>query len=277
MGTLGHDVLFTNCALTPDGDVWWEEMTKQPPEKLIDWQGKDWTPKSGRPAAHPNSRFTAPASQCPVIAKEWEDPNGVPIDAILFGGRRATVVPLVNEARDWQHGTFLGSIISSEKTAAATGKVGELRRDPMAMLPFCGYNMADYWAHWLSIGQRPGAKLPKIYYVNWFRKSDGGDFLWPGFGDNGRVLKWIFERCEGTAKAVETPIGNLPAPTALDTSGLSDVSPEDMAALLRVDAEGWLHELPLISQYYDQFGDRMPKALREELRKLEEGLGNLRR
>jgi phosphoenolpyruvate carboxykinase (GTP) len=212
-----------------------------------------------------------------VIAKEWEDPAGVPIDAILFGGRRATVVPLVNEARDWQHGTFLGSIISSEKTAAATGKVGELRRDPMAMLPFCGYNMADYWAHWLAIGKRAGAKLPRIYYVNWFRKSDGGDFLWPGFGDNGRVLKWIFERCEGTAKAVETPIGNLPAPNALDTSGLSDVSPEDLAELLRVDAEGWLHELPLIGQYYDQFGSRIPQALRDELRVLEAGLRGMRR
>jgi phosphoenolpyruvate carboxykinase (GTP) len=277
MGTLEHDVLFTNCALTPDGDVWWEEMTKRPPEKLIDWQGRDWTPQSGRPAAHPNSRFTAPARQCPVIAKEWEDPSGVPIDAILFGGRRATVVPLVNEARDWQHGTFLGSIISSEKTAAATGKVGELRRDPMAMLPFCGYNMADYWAHWLKIGQRSGAKLPKIFYVNWFRKGDGGDFLWPGFGDNGRVLKWIFERCEGTAKAVETPIGNLPAPNALDTSGLADVSPEDLAELLRVDVDGWLHELPLIAQYYDQFGSRMPAALRDELRALKEGLEAARR
>jgi len=201
----------------------------------------------------------------------------VPIDAILFGGRRATVVPLVNEARDWQHGTFLGSIISSEKTAAAAGKVGELRRDPMAMLPFCGYNMGDYWSHWLAIGKRAGAKLPKIYYVNWFRKSDGGDFLWPGFGENGRVLKWIFERCEGTAKAVETPIGNLPAPGAIDASGLSDVTPEDMAELMRVDEAGWLHEVPLIAKYYDQFGDRMPGALRDELRKLKEGLEASRR
>jgi phosphoenolpyruvate carboxykinase (GTP) len=277
MRTLEHDVLFTNCALTPDGDIWWEEMTKQPPEKLTDWQGREWTPKSGRPAAHPNARFTAPVRQCPVVAKEWEDPNGLPIDAILFGGRRATVVPLVNEARDWQHGTFLGSIISSEKTAAATGKVGELRRDPMAMLPFCGYNMADYWAHWLRIGQRRGAKLPRIFYVNWFRKGDGGDFLWPGFGENARVLKWIFERCEGTAKAVETPIGNLPAPGALDTTGLSDTSPEDLAELLRVDAEGWLHEVPLIAQYYDRFGGRMPAPLREELHRLEKGLEEMRR
>jgi len=277
MLTLTHDVLFTNCALTPDGDVWWDEKTSPPPEKLIDWQGKDWTPGCGRAAAHPNARFTAPASQCPVIAPEWEDPNGVPIDAILFGGRRATVVPLVNEARDWQHGTFLGSIISSEKTAAAAGKIGELRRDPMAMLPFCGYNMGDYWSHWLSIGKRAGAKLPRIYYVNWFRKSDGGDFLWPGFGENGRVLKWIFERCEGTAKAIETPIGNLPAPNAIDTSGLSGVTPEDLAELTRVDVAGWLHELPLISQYYDQFGSHMPDALRDELRLLKEGLDGSRR
>ncbi len=277
MLTLTHDVLFTNCALTPDGDVWWEEQTKQPPEKLMDWQGKDWTPKSGRSAAHPNARFTAPARQCPVIAPEWEDPNGVPIDGILFGGRRATVVPLVNEARDWQHGTFLGSIISSEKTAAAAGKIGELRRDPMAMLPFCGYNMGDYWSHWLAIGKRAGAKLPRIYYVNWFRKGDDGSFLWPGFGENSRVLKWIFERCEGTAKAIETPIGNLPAPGAIDTQGLADVTPEDLAELTRVEVDGWLQELPLISEYYDQFGSRMPGALRDELRALEEGLEGFRR
>jgi phosphoenolpyruvate carboxykinase (GTP) len=277
MLTLTHDVLFTNCARTPDGDVWWEELTKQPPEKLVDWQGKDWTPKSGRPAAHPNARFTAPASQCPVIAPEWEDPNGVPIDAILFGGRRATVVPLVNEARDWQHGTFLGSIISSEKTAAAAGKIGELRRDPMAMLPFCGYNMADYWAHWLRIGKREGAKLPKLFYVNWFRKGAGGGFLWPGYSENSRVLKWIFERCEGTAKAIETPIGRLPAPQAIDTSGLSGVTPEAMAELLRVDVEGWLTEVPMIAKDFDQFGDRMPRELRDELRALKEGLEGLRR
>jgi len=277
MLTLGHDVLFTNCAVTPDGEIWWEEKTKQPPEKLTDWQGKEWTPKSGRPAAHPNARFTAPASQCPVIAPEWEDPNGVPIDAILFGGRRATVVPLVNEARDWQHGTFLGSIISSEKTAAAAGKIGELRRDPMAMLPFCGYNMGDYWAHWLKIGKRKGAKLPKLFYVNWFRKGEDGAFLWPGYSENSRVLKWIFERCEGTAKAVETPIGNLPAPHAIDTNGLSDVTPEDLAELLRVDVEGWLTEAPMIAQHYDQFGDHMPRELREELRAMKEGLESIRR
>jgi len=265
MLSLERNVLFTNCALTPDGDVWWEEMTEEPPAKLTDWRGNPWTPESETPAAHPNARFTAPASQCPVIADEWEDPSGVPISAILFGGRRATVVPLVNEARDWQHGTFFGSIISSEKTAAAAGKVGELRRDPMAMLPFCGYNMGDYWSHWLSIGKREGAKLPKLYYVNWFRKSDGGDFLWPGFGENGRVLKWIFERCDGTAKAVETPIGNLPAEGALDLSGLDAVSREDVAELLRVDVEGWLDELPLIAEYYDRFGSHAPPALRDEL------------
>jgi phosphoenolpyruvate carboxykinase (GTP) len=265
------NAIFTNVALTPDGDVWWEEKTKEIPAQLTDWLGEPWTPKKGKPAAHPNARFTTPARQCPVIAPEWEDPKGVPISAILFGGRRATVVPLVNEARDWQHGTFLGSIISSEKTAAAAGVVGELRRDPMAMLPFCGYNMADYWSHWLTIGRRSGAVLPKIYYVNWFRKSDGGDFLWPGFGDNSRVLQWVFERCEGTAKAIETPIGNLPADGALDLDGV-DINAEDLAELLRVDVEGWLHELPLIREYYSEFGDRMPKQLLAELDAMRERL-----
>jgi len=259
------NALFTNCALTPDGDVWWEEMTDELPAHLTDWHGLPWTPDSGTHAAHPNARFTAPASQCPVIAEEWNDPNGVPISAILFGGRRATVVPLVNEARDWQHGTFLGSIISSEKTAAATGTVGELRRDPMAMLPFCGYNMGDYWAHWLDIGRRTGADLPKIFYVNWFRKSAGGDFLWPGFGENGRVLKWIFERCEGSAKADESPIGNLPGKDALDVDGLDQISRDDLEELLHVDVDGWLTELPLISEYYDKFGASLPTALRDEL------------
>jgi phosphoenolpyruvate carboxykinase (GTP) len=259
------NAMFTNCALTPDGDIWWEEMTDEPPAKLTDWHGNDWTPQSDTPSSHPNARFTAVASQCPVIAPEWEDPKGVPISAILFGGRRATVVPLVNEARDWQHGTFLGSIISSEKTAAAAGKVGELRRDPMAMLPFCGYNMGDYWGHWLKIGQRAGAQLPKIYYVNWFRKSAGGDFLWPGFGENSRVLKWVFERCEGTAKSIETPIGNLPAENALDMDGLDEISRDDVNELLRVDVDGWLAELPLIEEYYAQFGDHLPKGFRDEL------------
>jgi phosphoenolpyruvate carboxykinase (GTP) len=267
-----ENAFFTNCALTPDGDIWWEEMTDEPPAKLTDWHGNDWTPQSGTPSAHPNARFTAIASQCPVIAPEWEDPKGVPISAILFGGRRATVVPLVNEARDWQNGTFLGSIISSEKTAAAAGKVGELRRDPMAMLPFCGYNMGDYWGHWLEIGKRAGAKLPKIYYVNWFRKSEGGDFIWPGFGENSRVLKWVFERCEGTAKAVETPIGNLPAENALDMDGLDEISRDDVKELLRVDVDGWLAELPLIEEYYAQFGDHLPKGFRDELRSMKDRL-----
>jgi len=271
MRTLKENCLFTNCALTPEGDVWWEEMSDETPAKLIDWRGNDWTPDSETPAAHPNARFTAPAAQCPVIADEWEDPRGVPISAILFGGRRASVVPLVNEARDWRHGTFLGSVMGSEKTAAAAGAVGALRRDPMAMLPFCGYNMADYWAHWLATGEREGAVLPRIYMVNWFRKSEGGDFLWPGFGDNGRVLQWIFERCEGDAKAVETPIGNLPTPGGLDTRGL-DIDAEDMAELLRVDVAGWLDELPGIRDYYAEFGDHVPTGLHEELAALEERL-----
>jgi phosphoenolpyruvate carboxykinase (GTP) len=271
MKSFTENAIFTNVALTPEGDVWWEGMTEEIPARLTDWHGEPWTPAKGKPAAHPNARFTAPARQCPVIAPEWEDPEGVPISAILFGGRRATVVPLVNEARDWQHGTFLGSIISSEKTAAAAGKIGELRRDPMAMLPFCGYNMADYWGHWLEIGRRKGAKLPNIYYVNWFRKSDGGDFLWPGFGENSRVLKWVFERCAGTAKAVETPIGNLPAEGDLDTTGL-EIDGDDLAQLLRVDVDGWLTELPLIRGYYQRFGDRLPKELEDELDAMRERL-----
>jgi phosphoenolpyruvate carboxykinase (GTP) len=271
MLALRENCMFTNVALTPDGDVWWEEMTDEPPPQLIDWRGNDWTPASETPAAHPNARFTAPAAQCPVIADEWEDPKGVPISAILFGGRRATVVPLVNEARDWTHGTFLGSIMGSEKTAAATGNLGQLRRDPMAMLPFCGYNMADYWAHWLSIGARDGAKLPRIYMVNWFRKSAGGDFLWPGYGENGRVLKWIFDRCEGNAKAIETPIGNLPERDAIDLSGLG-IDAEDMNELLKVDVEGWLAELPGVEEYYAQFGDHVPQALHEELAALAQRL-----
>jgi phosphoenolpyruvate carboxykinase (GTP) len=272
MRSFEENALFTNCALTPDGDVWWEEMTDELPAHLTDWHGLPWTPDSGTHSAHPNARFTAPASQCPVIADEWNDPAGVPISAILFGGRRATVVPLVNEARDWQHGTFLGSIISSEKTAAAAGTVGELRRDPMAMLPFCGYNMADYWAHWLRIGQREGADLPAVYYVNWFRKSAGGDFLWPGFGENGRVLKWVFERCAGTAKALETPIGNIPDVGSLDLAGLDEISREDLEELLQVDLDGWLAELPLIAEYYDGFGGHLPGELREELEGMKQRL-----
>jgi phosphoenolpyruvate carboxykinase (GTP) len=271
MAALHANCFFTNVAETPDGDVWWEEMTKEPPPRLTDWHGNEWTPESGTNSSHPNSRFTAPASQCPTIAPEWEDPKGVPISAILFGGRRATVVPLVREARDWQQGTFMGSVVSSEKTAAAEGKVGELRLDPMAMLPFCGYNMGDYWAHWLKIGQRSGAKLPRVYHVNWFRKSADGDFLWPGYGENSRALKWVFERCEGTAKAVETPIGLLPAPGALDVDGL-DVSDEDMAELLKVDVERWLEELPQLRKHYARFGDHLPEALARELDELQQRL-----
>ncbi len=270
MRGLRENCIFTNVARTDDGDVWWEQMSNEP-DHLIDWRGDEWTPESDTKAAHPNARFTAPASQCPVIASEWEDPNGVPISAILFGGRRATVVPLVHEARDWRHGTFLGSIISSEKTAAAAGKVGELRRDPMAMLPFCGYNMADYWGHWLEIGKHEGARLPRIYYVNWFRKNDGGDFLWPGFGDNGRVLKWVFERSTGKASGNETPIGTVPAAKDLDLTGLP-LTEEDVDELLAVDAEGWLAEIPLIREYYAQFGVKLPSALSEELDSLEQRL-----
>jgi phosphoenolpyruvate carboxykinase (GTP) len=267
MRGLNENCIFTNVAKTDDGDVWWEGIGETP-EHLIDWRGNDWTPASGTPAAHPNARFTAPASQCPVIADEWQDPNGVPISAILFGGRRATVVPLVHESMSWEHGTFLGSIISSEKTAAAAGKVGELRRDPMAMLPFCGYNMADYWGHWLEIGARQGAKLPRIYYVNWFRKSADGDFLWPGFGDNGRVLKWIFERVSGKVEGRQTPIGTVPAPGELDLSGLA-LDEEDVAELLTVDVDGWLDEIPLIREYYAQFGAKLPAQLTAQLDALE--------
>jgi phosphoenolpyruvate carboxykinase (GTP) len=271
LATLHANCLFTNCAAAPDGDVWWEGMTSRPPAELVDWKGRPWTPASGAPAAHPNARFTAPAAQCPIIAPEWQDPDGVPISAILFGGRRATVVPLVREARDWVQGTFMGSIVSSEKTAAAEGKVGELRHDPMAMLPFCGYNMGDYWAHWLAIGRHRGARLPRVFHVNWFRKSAGGDFLWPGFGDNSRVLRWVFERCAGTAKAEETAIGLLPAAGELDLTGL-DLPAEDVAELLRVDVEGWLEEVPKLREYYARLGRHLPHELEAELDALEERL-----
>jgi phosphoenolpyruvate carboxykinase (GTP) len=271
MGTVTKNSIFTNCGITPDGDVWWEGMTDEKPAELIDWLRRPWTPGSGRPAAHPNARFTTPASQCPVIAKEWQDPKGVPIDAILFGGRRASVVPLVIESFNWRHGTFLAATTSSETTAAATAKVGQLRRDPMAMLPFCGYNMGDYMGHWLKIGARAGAKLPKIYYVNWFRRDEKGKFLWPGYGENSRVLKWIFERCDETAHAVETPIGNLPAPGDIDTHGL-DIPPGSVHKLLSVDKEGWLAEIPLIREFFGQFGSHMPRELQEEVDQLEQRL-----
>jgi phosphoenolpyruvate carboxykinase (GTP) len=269
--TAAKNSIFTNCAITPEGDVWWEGMTDEKPARLVDWLRRPWTPASGRKAAHPNARFTTPARQCPVIAPEWEDPKGVPIDAILFGGRRANIVPLVTESFDWQHGTFLGATASSETTAAAAGKVGQLRRDPMAMLPFCGYHMGDYFAHYLEIGSKPGAKLPKIFYVNWFRTGQNGKFLWPGYGDNSRVLKWIFERVDGKADAVETPIGRLPRPQDIDTEGL-DITPEAMRKLLRVDAEGWRAEVPLIREHFSKFGSRLPKGMSEEVDKLEQRL-----
>jgi phosphoenolpyruvate carboxykinase (GTP) len=270
MGSLEGNCIFTNVAATDAGDVWWEDMSA-PPEHLVDWRGNDWAKGSKDAAAHPNARFTAPARQCPVIASEWEDPAGVPISAILFGGRRATVVPLVHEARDWNHGTFLGSIISSEKTAAAAGTVGELRRDPMAMLPFCGYNMADYWSHWLEIGRRQGAELPRIFYVNWFRKGEDGSFLWPGFGENSRVLKWVYERCAEKVRGVETAIGVLPGKGELDLAGL-DLSSSALETLTSVDTEGWLSEIPKIRDFYARFGDRMPDALWAELDALEKRL-----
>ena len=268
MAGLTGNCIFTNVARTDEGDVWWEGMTDEKPAHLIDWRGNDWTPESEAEAAHPNARFTAPAGQCPVIAREWEDPDGVPISAILFGGRRATVVPLVHEARDWAHGTFLGSIISSEKTAAAAGTVGELRRDPMAMLPFCGYNMADYWSHWLEIGRREGARLPRIFYVNWFRKGDEGEFLWPGFGENSRVLKWIHDRCGEKVCGVETPIGVLPGRGELDLEGL-EIGDAALETLTTVDVEGWLSEIPKIRDDYARFGKHMPAELVAELDKLE--------
>ena len=271
MLTITKNSIFTNCALTPDGDIWWEGMTDEKPAELMDWLRRQWTPDSGRLASHPNARFTTPAKQCPVIAKEWEDPKGVPIDAVLFGGRRATVIPLVIESFNWQHGTFLGATASSETTAAAAGKVGQLRRDPMAMLPFCGYDMGSYFAHWLKIGAIPGAKMPKIFVVNWFRKDEKGKFLWPGYGENSRILKWIFERCNGTANAVDTPIGRLPRPEDLDVGGL-DIPAANLSKLLNVDVEGWLGEIPLIHQFFDQFGERLPKALRDEVNRLEQRL-----
>jgi phosphoenolpyruvate carboxykinase (GTP) len=270
--TLAANCIFTNTALTDDGDVWWEGLTEDPPTHCTDWTGAAWTPASDKPAAHPNSRFTAPASQDPAIAPEWEDPSGVPISAILFGGRRASVIPLVHEAFDWNHGVFMGSIMASETTAAAAGAVGNLRRDPFAMLPFCGYNMADYWTHWLSFQERTGAdKLPKIFYVNWFRKSADGRWLWPGFGENSRVLEWVFERCAGRGEAIETPIGYLPTVGAIPIDGL-DISNDDMVELLRVDVDEWKAEVPLIDAYYDEFGDHVPSALRYQLEGLRKRL-----
>src|ERR1043166_3594679 len=274
MATITTNTVFTNCALTPDGDIWWEDMTEAPPPVLTDWLRRPWPPQSGRRAAHPNARFCVPASQCPSIAPEWQDPKGVPIAAILFGGRRATTVPLVNEALSWQHGTFLGSIMSSETTAAAGGAVGALRHDPMAMLPFCGYHMGDYFAHWLKLGaQADATKLPRIFYVNWFRKGADGRYLWPGYGENSRVLKWVFERVHGTARAVDTPIGRLPAPGSVDLSGIH-VSDAALQELLRVDVEGWTNELPLMRAHFDKFGSRLPGGLLDELNALENRLAS---
>ncbi len=272
MKTMHSNTVFTNTAYTDDGDVWWEGMDAEPPAHLTDWRRQEWTPASGTTAAHPNARFTVSVTQNPACAPEWGDPKGVPISAVLFGGRRRSTVPLVTEAFDWGHGVFLGSIMSSETTAAATGAVGALRRDPFAMLPFCGYNMADYFDHWLRIGKSTdAAKLPRLFYVNWFRRDAEGRFLWPGYGENSRVLAWVVERVAGRGAATETPIGHVPAPGAIDTDRL-DVSEQDMAALLRVDVEEWRAELPLITEHYARFGDRLPPELAEELDALERRL-----
>jgi phosphoenolpyruvate carboxykinase (GTP) len=273
MATISHDAVFTNVALTPEGDVWWEGMTPEKPPRLIDWRGNPWTPESETPAAHPNARFTVRADQNPSCAPEWEDPKGVPISAILFGGRRATNVPLVTEARDWEHGVFLGSIMSSEKTAAAAGTVGEVRFDPFAMLPFCGYNMGDYFAHWLRVGRLADpAALPRLYWVNWFRKDEDGSFLWPGYGENSRVLKWVLGRLDGETGARDTAIGLVPTADALDTAGLQ-ITDAALQRLLTVDCGAWKQELPLIAEHFATFGDRLPKELQQQLEQLETRLG----
>jgi phosphoenolpyruvate carboxykinase (GTP) len=273
MAAVERDTIFTNTALTDDGDVWWEGMTEETPSHLIDWHGNEWTPESDKPAAHPNARFTVSAAQAPSMAPEWEDPDGVPIDAFLFGGRRATVVPLVREAFDWEHGVFLGSTMSSEMTAAAFGKVGQLRFDPFAMLPFCGYDMAAYFQHWLDIGGKADTeKLPKIFYVNWFRKDDDGKFIWPGFGENSRVLEWIFRRCNGESAVVETAIGNVPAPGELNIDGLA-IGEEEVQALLEVDEEALRHELPQVEEHLAKFGDGLPQEVRDQFEALKKRLG----
>ncbi len=272
MLSMQKNSIFTNVALTNDGDVWWEGMTDKKPETLTDWHGNKWTPDCNKKAAHPNSRFTVPAKQCPVIDEAWEDPNGVPISAIIFGGRRADVVPLVYEAFNWQHGTFLGSIVSSERTAAAEGTVGNIRHDPFAMLPFCGYNMGDYFSHWLSIDNKYNSnKLPKIFYINWFRRDSKGNFLWPGYGENIRILKWIFERTENNENAVKTPIGFIPRKNALDISGM-EMSEENLNALFHIDKNDWLKEVKEIREYYKIFGNHIPSKLIDELNSLEERL-----
>jgi phosphoenolpyruvate carboxykinase (GTP) len=274
MDTLWGNSVYTNTALTDDGDIWWEEMTDTPPARATDWKGNAWNPEIDTPAAHPNARFTAPASQCPSIAAEWEDPDGVPISAILFGGRRRTTVPLVTEANDWEHGVFLGSIMASETTAAQQGAVGNLRFDPMAMLPFCGYNYADYFAHWLGMEKATDPdKLPRIFFVNWFRRDDDGRFLWPGFGENSRVLKWVFERVNGTADAIDTPIGKLPTKDALDLDGL-EIDDADLDTILSVDIDGWKSAIPQIREHYARFGDKLPAVLNVEVDSLEAKLAD---
>ncbi len=274
MATIESNTIFTNTAKTAEGDVWWEGMTKNPPAKASDWHGDEWTPQSGSPAAHPNARFTTPAGQDPAIAPEWEDPKGVPVDAMLFGGRRSTVVPLVTEAFDWEHGVFLGATMSSETTAAQAGQVGKLRFDPFAMLPFCGYNMADYMRHWLEIGKRDGAVLPRLFYVNWFRKDEAGKrFLWPGFGENSRVLEWVFRRCEGDAEADESPLGLVPSEGALNIEGHLNITPEDLATVLHSDADELRQQLPQMKEHLDTFGDDLPQEVRDQMGKLEERLG----
>ena len=272
MASIEENTVFTNCALTDDGDIWWEGMTDEAPDHLIDWHGNDWAPDSETPSSHPNARFACPAEQDPAIAAEWEDPAGVPIDAFLFGGRRATVVPLVREAFDWNHGVFLGATMSSEMTAAAAGTIGQLRFDPMAMLPFCGYNVGDYFAHWLKLGAQADAdKLPKIFYVNWFRKADDGHFMWPGFGENSRVLEWVFRRCDGDAEAIETPIGLVPTPGSLNVDGL-DIDAADLEALLTVDEAAVAAEIDQVRGHLDSVGDSLPGTLRDELAALEQRL-----
>jgi phosphoenolpyruvate carboxykinase (GTP) len=273
METITRNTIFTNVVLTPDGDVWWEDMGVPAPERGIDWQGNDWTPASGTKGAHPNSRFTAPISQCPVVDPEWQNPEGVPLSAFLFGGRRPRTIPLVNEAFSWEHGVFLGSSCGSETTAAALGQTGVLRRDPFAMLPFCGYNMADYFAHWLSFAERTGRdKLPKIFFVNWFRRGDDGKYLWPGFGENSRVLKWICEHVEGSTAVRKTAIGNLPLPDALDLSGLN-LPPENIHQLTEVDVEGWKKGVEEIAASYEKFGNRLPTGISQQLDDLRKRLG----
>ncbi len=272
MATIERNSIFTNTAKTDDGDVWWEGMTREPPAHVTDWHGNDWTPDSGAPAAHPNARFTTPAGQDPAIAPEWEDPEGVAVDAMLFGGRRSTVIPLVTEAVDWEHGVFLGTTMSSETTAAQAGEVGKLRFDPFAMLPFCGYNMADYMKHWLAVGQREGAQLPKLFYVNWFRKDDAGQrFLWPGFGENSRVLEWVFRRCDGEGQTQETPLGLVPAEGDLDTDGLG-IDPADLAEVLGVDPNALREQLPQVKEHLAVFGDELPQEIRAQMDALEQRL-----